>query len=80
MVRIEVSSAFSHLFLAGLLAGLFGSELQRHPTDFFPGGNATLLEPMNWIAVHLGQSLRHAVVPCATPPKSRTSPAFKGGL
>lgn len=55
-----MSSAFSHLFLAGLLAGLFGSELQRHPTDFFPGGNATLLEPMNWIAVRLGQSLRHA--------------------
>ena len=39
-----------------------------------------MLDPMNWMVVRRGRSLRQAVVPCATPPKNRTSPAFKGGL
>ncbi len=32
---------------ANLLAGLFESVLHRQPTDFFPGGSATLPEPIN---------------------------------
>ena len=62
------------------LEGLFRSVLHRHPALFFPGGRATLLDPINWMVVRRCRSLRQAVVPCATPPKKRTSPAFIGGL
>jgi hypothetical protein len=36
-----------HGLAANLLAGLFESVLHRQPTDFFPGGSATLPEPIN---------------------------------